>query len=100
MVDMRQQFSSTPYFWLVSLLALFPHCVMGQRVMGKRPAHDPYSFACRSRHYMLEDFEKLPTIPSPDKTKSVQLTKDYKFQVSNNGAVISRVFDRPEWIVA
>jgi hypothetical protein len=44
---------------------------------------------------MLEDFEKLPTIPSPDKTKSVQLTKDYKFQVSNNGAVIS-TFELPD----
>jgi hypothetical protein len=44
---------------------------------------------------MLEDFEQQPIIPSPDKTKAVQLTKDYKFQVSNNGAVISN-FELPD----
>jgi hypothetical protein len=44
--------------------------------------HNRYSFACNSRHLMLEDFEKEPTIDSPDKVKVVQLTKDYKFRVA------------------
>lgn len=89
MCNMGQRFSSISC-WLASLLVLSPPCVMGQRF-----AHDPYSFACSSRHYMLEDFEQQPSIPSPDKTKAVQLIKDYKFRVVLGGTVISK-FELPD----
>lgn len=63
-----------------------PHYLMAQRA-----THDSYSFACTSRHYLLGDFEKQPTIFSPDKTKAVQLTKEYKFRVKVANSVISEI---------
>jgi hypothetical protein len=62
----------------------FPH-----RLMAQRAEHD--SFACTSRHYMLDDFEKQPAVSSPDKTKAVQLTKGYKFRVKVGDQVISAI---------
>jgi hypothetical protein len=50
--------------------------------------HDPYSFACNSAHYMLGDFAKQPSVPSPDGKKAVRLTKEYKFRVVANDAVL------------
>lgn len=40
---------------------------------------------------MLEDSEKEPVMSSPDKTKAIQLTKDYKFRVKVAGTVISEL---------
>lgn len=52
--------------------------------------HNPSSFACRSTQVnTLDDFEKEPTVNSPDGTKSVQLTKNYKFRVVADGSVAS-----------
>jgi hypothetical protein len=76
--------------WLVMMLVLVPHHLFGQRV-----THDPYSFACRSSHYMLDDFDKQPTVPSPDKMKAVQLTKDGKFRVTVGRTTLSD-FDLPD----
>ncbi|MFY9672916.1 MAG: hypothetical protein WB817_12285 [Terriglobales bacterium] len=80
---MRQRFVCVSY-WLVMVMALVPHYLLGQRV-----AHDPYSFACRSSHYMLDDFEKQPTVPSPDTMKAVQLTKNGKFRVTGRKTPLS-----------
>ncbi len=80
---MRQRFVFILY-WLVIAIAMFPHHLLGQSV-----AHDPDSFACRSSHYMLDDFETQPTVPSPDKMKAVRLTKDYKFRVTVGKTVLS-----------
>jgi hypothetical protein len=80
---MQQRFVFVSY-WLVIVMALFPHHLLGQSV-----AHDPDSFACRSSHYMLDDFEKQPTVPSPDKMKAVQLTKEYQFRVTVGKTVLS-----------
>ena len=81
--DMTRRFFSALCFTLF-WIGLFPHILMGQRA-----THDKYSFACTSRHFMLNDFEKQPVISSPDKTKSVQLTRDFKFRVKVADAVIS-----------
>jgi hypothetical protein len=89
MCNMRQQFYPIS-FWLTSLLVLFPHWLLAER-----PAHDPDSFACSSRHYMLQDFEKQPTISSPDKTSVIQLTKDYKFRVAIGDKEVSN-FELPD----
>ena len=52
--------------------------------------HNPYSFACRSAYFnTLDNFDKEPTVTSPDKTKAVELTKDYKFRVIADGTVAS-----------
>lgn len=44
---------------------------------------------------MLDDFEKQPTVPSPDKTKAVQLTKEGRFRVTVGQMIISD-FDLPD----
>ena len=44
---------------------------------------------------MLDDFEKQPTIPSPDNRKAVQLTKDGKFRVTVGKTQLSD-FDLPD----
>lgn len=75
---------------LVVIMALVPHYLLGQE-----PAHDPASFACRSSHYMLDDFEKQPTVLSPDKMKAVQLTKGGKFRVTVGKTLLSD-FDLPD----
>ena len=79
---MRQRLAFVSY-WLVIVVVLFPHHLLGQSV-----AHDPDSFACRSSHYMLDDFERQPTVPSPDNTKAVQLTKEYKFRITVGKTVL------------
>jgi hypothetical protein len=80
---MRLRFAFISYS-LVIVLVLFPHPLLGKSV-----AHDPDSFACRSSHYMLDDFETQPTVFSPDKMKAVRLTKDYKFRVTFGKTVVS-----------
>jgi len=80
---MRQRLVFFPYS-LVMVLALFPHPLLGQSV-----AHDPDSFACRSSHYMLDDFETQPTVFSPDNMKAVRLTKDFKFRVTIGRTAVS-----------
>lgn len=37
---------------------------------------------------MLDDFERQPTVPSPDNTKAVQLTKEYKFRITVGKTVL------------
>jgi hypothetical protein len=50
--------------------------------------HDPSSFACRSTGInTLDDFDKEPTVASPDGRKSVQVTKGYKFRIVTDGSV-------------
>jgi hypothetical protein len=85
-----QQRSGIISFWLVGVMALLPHHLLGQRVK-----HDPDSFACRSSHYMLDDFEKQPTVASPDKVKLLQLTKEYTLRVTVGKAIISDL-DMPD----
>jgi len=80
---MQQKFVFGPY-WLLMAVALISHCLLAQSV-----GHDPYSFGCRSSHYMLDDFEKQPTVSSPDNMKSVQLTKDGKFRVAVGKTILS-----------
>ena len=65
-------------------MTLIPHYLLGQRV-----GHDQDSFACRSSHYMLDDFEKQPTVSSPDHMKAVQLTKNRKFRVTAGKTILS-----------
>jgi hypothetical protein len=55
----------------------------------------PYSFACHSSYFMLEDFAKQSVVTSPDSMKSVQLTSDYKFRVRVGRTVIAE-FGLPE----
>lgn len=64
-------------------MAFVPRCLLSQAV-----AHDPASFACRSSHFMLDDFEKEPTVSSPDNMKSVQLTKNGKFRVGVGSTIL------------
>jgi len=66
------------------VMTLIPHYLLGQWV-----GHDPDSFACRSSHYMLDDFEKQPTVSSPDHMKAVQLTKNRKFRVTAGKTILS-----------
>jgi len=80
---MRQRFVFVLYC-LAIMLALVP-----QRTLGQRAAPGPYSFACRSSKYMLDDFDKQPSVPSPDKMKAVQLTKHGKFRVSVGRTIVS-----------
>ena len=79
---MRQLFTLLLYFG-IGVLAQSE-----QRFPGQRLPHDPYSFACSSAHYMLEDFAKQPRVPSPDLEKAVQLTKEGKVLVTENKTVL------------
>jgi hypothetical protein len=81
----RNMISRSPQFLLLLLLVL-PPCVLGS---GK--PHDPDSFACTSRHFMLDDFANHPEVLSPDKQKAIQLTSNFKFQVRADKAVLSEL---------
>lgn len=89
-VPMRQR-CALDSCWLLIAMALVPHYLLGQRV-----THDPNSFACRSSHYMLDDFEKQPIISSPDNRKAVQLTKSGKFRVTIGKTLILSEFGIPD----
>ncbi|SRR6266700_2591007 len=79
----------TRQFFSVQCCALLLTVLLPHFLRGHRATHDPDSFACSSRNFILQDFKKQPVVFSPDKTKSIQLTKDFKFRVKVANAVIS-----------
>jgi len=82
---MRSVLSRLSFFVVAFLVA------SQQRLLAQRPVHDRYSFACASAHYMLEDFDKQPSVPSPDGSTAVQLTKGDKFRVVANDTVLGNL---------
>ncbi len=81
----------TRQFFSVQCCALLLTVLLPHFLRGQRATHDPDSFACSSRNFMLQDFKKQPVVSSPDKTRAIQLTKDFKFRIKVANAVISEV---------
>jgi hypothetical protein len=81
---MRQRFALISYTLAGVFIAFLPCQLFAQRI-----AHNPDSFACRSNHYMLEDFERQPSVPSPDRAKAVRLTKKFTFRITVGNRAIS-----------
>jgi hypothetical protein len=53
------------------------------------------SFACVANYFTLQDFQRQPTVASPDREKSVQLTRDYMFRVVSGSTVVTEI-DLPD----
>ncbi|HEV3279643.1 MAG TPA: hypothetical protein VG860_22840 [Terriglobia bacterium] len=81
---MRKPVMAFFVFFDITCLAL-THFVRAQ------PQEKNPRFACVSNFFTLRDFEKQPTVVSPDREKSVQLTRDYMFRVVSSSAVVTDI---------
>jgi hypothetical protein len=81
---MRKPVMAFFVFFDITCLAL-THFVRAQ------PQEKNPRFACVSNFFTLQDFEKQPTVVSPDTEKSVQLTRDYMFRVVPSSAVVTDI---------
>lgn len=73
------------------ILTILP-LLVGMCCFGQRLKHDPDTFACASTWFSLDEFEKEPSVISPDGRTRVQLDKnDYSFRVLVGGKEIGRL---------